>query len=204
MVLMLMPRTDQWGHEFHIFRFMWKWHNKRKSACEMFRQITFFRVSLVPKKWSVIFSVSNAWTNMWNKMMEKKRGLRGRIPRKDLKRMSMPAVWRSFRVFSSFCPSVFKGGLPTFKACLSSDRSKSEKQKSWTCHWGSLAQVAFLRHCQTEIVGWAGRSWWTHYQECYGDHINSCYPSNSSTSGGDINWKQLIPSSSQKKLDQVR
>ena len=46
----------------------------RKNACEMLRQITFFRVSLALKRRSVIFNVSNAWANMWNKMMEEKAG----------------------------------------------------------------------------------------------------------------------------------
>ena len=36
----------------------------------MLRQITFFRVSHVPKEHTGIFKDSNAWTNLWNKMME--------------------------------------------------------------------------------------------------------------------------------------
>ena len=36
---------------------------------------------------------------------EKKRGSRSRIPRKDSKRMSMPASWREFLGFGFFCPS---------------------------------------------------------------------------------------------------
>ena len=36
----------------------------------MLRQITFFRVSWVPKRCFGISNVSNAWTNMWNKVME--------------------------------------------------------------------------------------------------------------------------------------
>ena len=51
-------------------------------------------------------------------MMEEKEGSRGRIPRKDLKRMSVPALWRGFRAFGFHCPSVFKGGRPD------SDKSK--------------------------------------------------------------------------------
>ena len=65
----------------------------------MLRQITFFRVSRVPKKCSGIFNVSNAWTNMCNKTIEEKAGLRGSIARKESKeieRMSMPAAWREF------------------------------------------------------------------------------------------------------------
>ena len=49
-------------------------------------------------------NVSNAWTNMWNKMMKEKAGVnlapvKRQIPRKDSKRMSMPAVWREFSWF---------------------------------------------------------------------------------------------------------
>ena len=97
---------NQLGHEFCMFSFMWKLHNKRKSEslqnAQAARQITFFRVSWVPKQCSGIFNVSNAWTNMWNKLMEKRQGSRGRTPRKDLKRMSMPAVWTLLREFSWF------------------------------------------------------------------------------------------------------
>ena len=49
----------------------------------MHRQITFSKVSLVPKQCSVIFNVSNAWTNMWNKMMEEKVGV---VRREDSKK----------------------------------------------------------------------------------------------------------------------
>ena len=38
----------------------------------MLRQINLFRVSRVPQRCSGIFKVSNAWTNMWNKMMKEK------------------------------------------------------------------------------------------------------------------------------------
>ena len=59
----------------------------RNNACR--RAARAFRVSWVPKRCSGIFNVSNAWTNTWNKMIEekllKKRGSRGRIPRKDSK-----------------------------------------------------------------------------------------------------------------------
>ena len=48
---------------------------------------------------------------MWNKMMEEKAGVERQNSKKD------------------------------FKASLSSDRSKSEKQKSQTRCWGSLAMV---------------------------------------------------------------
>ena len=85
---------DQWGHEFCEFRF-------RKSVYGRIRQITFFRVSRVPKQWTGIFKVSNTCTNL----CKKKRGTRSRIPRKDSKRMSMPASWREFLGFGFFCQS---------------------------------------------------------------------------------------------------
>ena len=57
-----------------MFRFMWKLHNKRKSACKTIWQITFFRVSRVPKQWTGIFKVSNTCTNLCNNMVEEKAG----------------------------------------------------------------------------------------------------------------------------------
>ena len=46
-----------------------------------------------------ILKVSNAWMNLWIMCCRKKRGSRSRIPRKDPKRMSMPAMWMEFRGF---------------------------------------------------------------------------------------------------------
>ena len=42
-------------------------------------------------------------------MMEEKEGQRGRISRKDLRRMRMFASWS---VEDFHCPSIFKTGLP--------------------------------------------------------------------------------------------
>ena len=79
----------------------------------MLGQITFFRVSWVPKQWTGIFKVSNTCTNLCNNMMEEKSGSRSRIPRKDLKRMSS---W-----VSDFLPvSYFKAAGPTRKIQSSS------------------------------------------------------------------------------------
>ena len=47
----------------------------REGPCETLRQITFFGVSRVPKRWSGIFNVSNAWANMWIKIMEENEGV---------------------------------------------------------------------------------------------------------------------------------
>ena len=43
--------TGVLGHELCMFRFMWKWQNKRKRAYERIRQITFLRVSQLLKDW---------------------------------------------------------------------------------------------------------------------------------------------------------
>ena len=64
-----------------MFRFMWKLHNKRKSACKMFRQITFFKASQVSKQWAGIFKVSNVF---WNNKMEEKAGVKKQIFKKGL------------------------------------------------------------------------------------------------------------------------
>ena len=109
-----------------MFRFMWKWHNK--SACEMIRQITFFRVSWVPKQWTGIFKVSNTCTNLCNNMVEEKAGSRSRIPRKDSKRMSMPALWREFLGFGFSASPVFKAAGPTRKIQSS---SKLRQFRKW-------------------------------------------------------------------------
>ena len=50
-----------------MFRFMWHWDYKRKSPCEMLRQITFFRVSQVPKR----FSVAILWNFQCVKCLDK-------------------------------------------------------------------------------------------------------------------------------------
>ena len=42
----------------------------------MLSQITLFRVTRVPKQCTGNFKVSNAWTNLWNIMMEEKTGLK--------------------------------------------------------------------------------------------------------------------------------
>ena len=43
---------------------------------------------------------------------KKKQGSRSRFPRKDSKRMSMPAWWRESLGFRFHCQSLFKGGWP--------------------------------------------------------------------------------------------
>ena len=48
------------------------WHKNRKRACKRFEQITFLEVSRVSEQCTGIFTVSNALTNMWSKMMEEK------------------------------------------------------------------------------------------------------------------------------------
>ena len=65
----------------------------------MLRQITFFRVSRVPKQCSGISNVLNAWINMWNKMIEEKAGVERQNSKKGFQRRSMPAAWREFLWF---------------------------------------------------------------------------------------------------------
>ena len=68
-------------------------------------------------------------------MVEENAGSRSRIPRKDLKRMSMPASRREFLGFRFFCPSGsyrWRARLGKFKARQSSDSPESDKQKSHT------------------------------------------------------------------------
>ena len=99
----------------------------------MLKQIAFFRVSRVPKQWTAsgIFTVSpwslaNSWTNLWSNMVEEKAGSRSRIPRKNLKRMGMPAPWREFCGFRIGLPVRIKDGRPD------SENSKPELVKAPT------------------------------------------------------------------------
>ena len=53
---------------------------------------------------SGIFNASNAWTNMWNKMMKEKAGAERQNFKKGFDRMSMPAAWREYSWFRIFLP----------------------------------------------------------------------------------------------------
>ena len=63
-----------------------KWHSKRKSVYERIRQITFFRVSRVPKQWTGIFKVSNTCMNLCNNMVEEKAGVEKQNSKKGFKK----------------------------------------------------------------------------------------------------------------------
>ena len=58
-----------------MFRFIMACENgitkKMLAKCNA-QAIPFFKVSQVPKQCTGIFTVSNAWTNLWNKKMEGK------------------------------------------------------------------------------------------------------------------------------------
>ena len=74
----------------------------------MLRQITFFRVSRVSKRCSGIFNASNAWTNMWDKMIKEKAGVERQNSKKGYGRMSMLALQRggNIRGCGFFCPTT--------------------------------------------------------------------------------------------------
>ena len=57
-------------------------------------------------------NASNAWTNMWNKMMEERAGVERQNSKKGFEKMGVPAAWREFSWFRILRPFVFKGGRP--------------------------------------------------------------------------------------------
>ena len=118
------------------------WHNKRKSACERIRQITFFRVSRVTKQWTGIFKVSDTCMNLCNNMVEEKAGLEKQNSKKRFEKNKHACIVEGVLGFLIFLPVWYlKVAGPTrkFKAYQSSNSSESDKQKSWTRRWGSLA-----------------------------------------------------------------
>ena len=78
-----------------VFRFMLNWQNKRKRACkkvgkvqanhhDIFKSIS-SSTAIIAELCTGIFKVprSNAWTNMWKKMMEEKsRGQKGEFQKR--------------------------------------------------------------------------------------------------------------------------
>ena len=57
----------------------------KDQANHVFQSISGSKALLWHFQFVIIIPLSYAWTNMWNKMMEEKAGLRGRIPRQDSK-----------------------------------------------------------------------------------------------------------------------
>ena len=88
--------------------------------------------------------------------MDEKAGVERKNSKKGFKKDEhMPAAWREFSSFRILLPvrfSSWQARLGKFKARLSSDRSESDKQKSRTRSWGSLAQLT--TSCR---AGWLGR-----------------------------------------------
>ena len=79
-------------------------YQEKKCLLNAFRQIAFFRISRFPKRCSGIFNASNAWTNMWNKMMEEKVMVERQNSTEGFERMSRPAAWREFSWFWILLP----------------------------------------------------------------------------------------------------
>ena len=135
----------------------------------MLRQITFFRVSRVPKQCSGISNVSNAWINMWNKMIEEKAGFERQNSKKGFQRRSMPAAWREFLWFQFECQSVFKGGRPYLENSKLAEAQTGLKVTSRNpghaagAHW--LGNFEGLWHCEEHVktmffLQWQARVEW--------------------------------------------
>ena len=121
--------------------------------------ITFFWVSRNPEQH--IFKVSNAWTNMWNKMMEEKAQVKKQ--ERVLENWACPQCGGIFWSFISHCQFILEGSwnLPAWlgeiEICLSSVGSKIDKQKSRTRSWSSLAWPCYWASWLTNASGQAVR-----------------------------------------------
>ena len=89
-----------------------------------------FSVSWVPMRCSGIFYLLNAWTNMKNKMMEEKEGLRGRIPRKYRKKEHACSVLEVFVVSDLSARQYLKVACPNRKIQSSSKLRQVQKGKA--------------------------------------------------------------------------
>ena len=89
-----------------------KWHSKRKSVYERIRQVTFFRVSRVPKQRTGIFKVSNTCTNLCNNMVKKKAGVKKQNSEKGFEKNEHACIIRIFWVSDLSARLVFIGCRP--------------------------------------------------------------------------------------------
>ena len=113
-----------------MFRFLWKLHNKRKSACKMFRQITFQSISgSKAMDWN-FQSVKKNGTIWW----KKKRGQEVEFQEWIEKSEHACSVEGIFLVSDPTARLFWRwpARLGQIKACLSNDSYKSDKQKSRT------------------------------------------------------------------------
>ena len=89
--------------QIHIKRY-----SKRKSVYERIRQVTFFRVSRVPKHQTGIFKVSNTYTNMCNNMVKKKKaGIKKQNSAKGFEKNEHSCIVKGvlgFRILPKFLP----------------------------------------------------------------------------------------------------
>ena len=114
-----------------MFRFMWEWHNKRKSAYERIRQITFFRVSRVPKQRTGIFKVSNTCTNLYNNMVEEKAGVEKQNSEKGFEKNEHASDVVGTFGFRIFLPVRYlKAAGPTRKIQSSSKLRQFRKRRA--------------------------------------------------------------------------
>ena len=103
----------------------------KEKVHERLRQITFFRVSLVPKQWTGIFQVSNTWTNLCNNMVEEKAGVEKQNSKKGFEKNEHGV---SSWVSDFSARLVFKVSCPTWKI------------QSFLLLLQSLEQLAIFEH----------------------------------------------------------
>ena len=116
----------------------------------MHRQITLFRMSPLSKQCTAIFKVSIAWTKLWDKMMQEKAVIKKQKSKKGFEKnehvcsMDSVTAWREFFLVtvsdSTARPLLRLAGLTRTNQSSSKLRQfESDKQKSRTRRWGSLA-----------------------------------------------------------------
>ena len=71
----------------------------------MIGQITFLRVSLVPKQWTGILKVSNTCTNLCNNMVEEKAGVKKKNSKKGFEKNEHACIVEGILGFQIFCQS---------------------------------------------------------------------------------------------------
>ena len=101
-----------------------------------------FQSILVPKQGTGIFEVLNTWMNLCNNMVEEKAREEKQNSKKGFEKNEHAYIVEgvSWVLDSTAYPYLrWRAQLGKFKARLRSDRSESEKQKSQTRLWGSLA-----------------------------------------------------------------
>ena len=117
-------------------------------------KFTFFRVSWVPKQCTRIFKVSNAWTNLWNHMMEETAGVKTQKSKKGIKKNGHSfSVEGIFLVSDSTARQSLKLAGPTL---TNQSSSKLWKFRKWQAEISDtqLRLTGIANHFMYEFITW--------------------------------------------------